>query len=268
LFCDRTDLTLEHVWPDWVSKFLFGAPERGRFTATRFEGAKRSPVGKPFKASELNHKARVVCARCNNGWMSEVETHAKGVLRPLLRGDDTILNQYDQATLRAWVVLRSMILERAASAALAVPFYTDSERRTFADIEFEGSLEPMDGTYIWAFQYRSPRWVARSHVANAGLHMVPRGPQTHRLQIVTGFVGHFGFQVLVGRWPKHRRLEFNSHAVRNWHPAMALLWPHASESIDWPPGGFYLGDDSYEPILDRFMRPGFPLASRRRRRGR
>src|SRR5207244_3323733 len=122
--------------------------------------------------------------------------------------------EHDQTTLRAWIVLRSMIFEHVGPSSGTVPFYTDDERRAFADIEFEGSLEPIAGTYIWAFQYRTPQWAARSNVAHAGLHMVPGGPQTHRLQLTTAFVGRFGFQIVVGRWPKHRRLEFNSPAVR------------------------------------------------------
>jgi hypothetical protein len=198
--------------------------------------------------------------------MSDVESHARPVLQPLLRGDSLTLGNVDQATLIAWIVFRAMILERSGSSPSARPFYTDEERRTFADIEFEGSLEPIDGTYVWAFQYRSPRWVARLNVMNGGIHMVPGGPQTHRVQVVTGLIGRFGFQVLVGRWPKRRRLEFASQAVREWQPATALLWSHQAEGIEWPPGGFYLGDDSYDAFLNRFVTAGFPLEPRRDRR--
>ncbi len=265
IFCDQTSLTLEHVWPDWISKNLYGPPKKDRFTATRFDGPNRTPTGKSFKSSELNHKARLVCADCNNGWMSDVESHAKPVLLPLLRGRSVTLDADDQTILRAWIVLRAMILERAASSPVARTFYTSEERRTFADTEFEGSLEPLDATYIWAFHYQSPRWAARSNVANGGIHMVPGGPQTHHLQFITGFVGRLGFQVLNGRWPRGRRLELNSRAVRDWEAAMVLLWPDPSAVIEWPPGGFYLGDDSYDPILDRFIKPGFPLQRRRRR---
>src|SRR5688572_30048282 len=97
LFCDETTLTREHVWPDWISKYLYGAPTKDRFRATRFDGPNRTPVGAPFKASELNHKARIVCASCNSGWMSELETHAKPVLQPLLLGRSVNLDAMDQA---------------------------------------------------------------------------------------------------------------------------------------------------------------------------
>jgi hypothetical protein len=141
LFCTSTRLTLEHVWPDWISKYLFGEPKTGRFIAMRFDGTNRTPVG-TFRASELDQKARLVCATCNNGWMSEVESYAKPVLQPLLRGHSVTLGEHDQAGLLAWIILRAMILERSSVSPSAVPFYTDEERHTFADIEFEGSLEP------------------------------------------------------------------------------------------------------------------------------
>src|SRR5688572_19518 len=105
-------LTLEHVWPGWISRYLFGAPRANRFTATRFNGPSRTPAGKPFTADELNHQARLVCAVCNSGWMSALEGHAKPVLQPLLRGRRVTLDKNDLATLRAWIVLRAMILER------------------------------------------------------------------------------------------------------------------------------------------------------------
>jgi len=197
--------------------------------------------------------------------MSEVESHAKEVLRPLLRGNDLTLDEQDQATLCAWIILRTMVFERVGASAGTTPFYTDDERCAFGDIDFDGSLEPIDGTYIWAFQYRTPQWAARSNVAHAGLHMTPGGPQTHRLMITTAYVGRFGFQVVFGRWPKHRQVEFHSPAVRNWQDALALLWPDRADAVDWPPGGFYLADNAYEPLLDRFIRPGFPLRPRRRR---
>jgi hypothetical protein len=195
--------------------------------------------------------------------MSEVESHSKPVLKPLLRGDHNLtLNENDLATVRAWIVPRAIVLERGGAAHGAVPFYTDNERRTFADIEFEGSLEPMDGSYVWIFQYRIREWAARSNVLNGGLHMVPGGPQTHRFQVITAYVGRFGFQIVIGRWPERRRLELHSPSVRDWQPAMALIWPDAPGTIDWPPGGLYLGDGSYEAVLDRFIKPGFPLQRR------
>jgi hypothetical protein len=259
LFCERTDLSLEHVWPKWISKSLFGAPQRGRFTASRFSGPDRLPVGKSFTAAEFNHQARFVCARngkgCNQTWMSQLEREAQGVLLPLLRGQNVTLDKYDQVVLRAWIVLRSMIFAVAASDTSAGRFYSREEHQSFA----HESLEPFDGAYIWIFQFRSSQWVARTNVVNGGLDTSPGGPQAHRFQVVTANVGRFGFQICVARWPEPRRLKLDSPEVRMFQPAMAMLWPHASDTIEWPPGNAYLTDDHYDRLLDRLVKPGMQL---------
>ena len=196
--------------------------------------------------------------------MSDLENLTKPVLKPLLRGHTVTLDEMEQMTLRAWIVPSAMVFEHVGTAPGAHVFYTQDERRAFGDTEFDGSLEPIDGSYIWAFQFRSSRWAARSNVAGLGLHMVRGGPITHRLQVTTGVVGRFGLQVLVGRWPKRRRLELFDPAVTAWTEATTFLSPDPPDAINWPPP-FSVDDDGYEPVLDRFMKPGFPLQPRPRR---
>src|SRR5436190_24298845 len=94
LFCERTDLNREPVWPDWISRFLFGEPEHGRLTATATgtdQIAERS-----WKAPELNHKARIVCPGCNGGWMNEVESSTDPILKPMLLGQAVDLEEFEQ----------------------------------------------------------------------------------------------------------------------------------------------------------------------------
>ena len=171
LFCDRTDLSREHVWPEWVSRFLSGEPKHGRLTATATVG--KAPVHS-WPAPELNHKAKVVCSGCNHGWMSDVENACESVLKPMMLGQDVALATREQALLRGWFVLRAMILERAGAARNNRPFYTDDERRKFASVNDDGTHTPPNGLYVWLFQYRSSRWVARSNVTHLALHATPR----------------------------------------------------------------------------------------------
>jgi hypothetical protein len=100
--------------------------------------------------------------------MSDLESAAGPILKPMLVGHEAGLTIDKQITIRAWIVLRAMILEHAGSARKARHYYTQDEHR-----EFEQSLEPPDGIYLWLFYYRSRRWAARSNVANMGLHPSP-----------------------------------------------------------------------------------------------
>src|SRR2546423_14921744 len=99
----------------------------------------------------------------------------------------------------------------------------------------------MDGVYIWLFHFKSGQWVARSNVANTGVHATA-GQTPHHVQVVTAFVGQLGFQVLAGRWPTGRRLAMNSAAVRESEPATKLLWPDPLERYRWAAHSGYLAD--------------------------
>src|SRR5262249_31082307 len=112
--------------------------------------------------------------------------------------------------------------------------------------------------YIWLFQFKSQQWVARSNVANTEIHVTP-GLPPHHVQVITAFVGQFGFQIMVGRWPSGRRLALRSPHFRDWDTATKFIWPEPLPRYRWPPSGGYLADDTIEPFMDRFVTDGFPL---------
>lgn len=118
---------------------------------------------------------------------------------------------------------------------------------------WEDALQPPRGIYIWLFRYRSRQWLARSNVANIGYTL---SDVTHHTQVITGFVGQFGFQTLISRWPQGRYLELRAPQVKLWMPATRLIWPSDGSLIDWPPE--YLADDTIEDFMDRWN-SGIPL---------
>src|SRR6266568_7486843 len=88
-FCgDSGGMTKEHVWPQWLREHA-GELEPVRFAHTAgfersaadaFRETRTVTVQQP--GSVLNLVARAVCARCNSGWMSQLEER----VRPLLLG--------------------------------------------------------------------------------------------------------------------------------------------------------------------------------------
>ncbi|HLG57943.1 MAG TPA: hypothetical protein VI485_21535 [Vicinamibacterales bacterium] len=191
--------------------------------------------------------------------MSEVETTTQPILKQMLRGEAVTLSVEDQCALRTWIVLRGMILERGASEPNARHFYTDQERRHFADVAYDGALEPLDGSYIWLFEYRTRRWAARSNVANINLDLEEG---SFHFQGITGYVGRFGFQILLGRWPAGVTLALQAAKYREWEDATVLLWPANDQPIGWPPR-YCLHDAVYDSLLDRLTKG--TLVQRRRR---
>ena len=207
-------------------KFLFGEPKPGRFTAHR-TGTHRQPLGKPFKASELNQTAKIVCAECNGGWMNELETAAAPFLKPMLRGNHIVPNIDAHAAVRAWVLLRGMILEHAGGQANARHFYTQAERLNFVQ-----TLEPVSGTFVWLFHCRTPQWAARANVANMGTAATD-GQASYHLQLTTAFAGRLGFQILLGRWPPGRTLG-RGPAVNDWETAAVPLLRVGAVPVEYP----------------------------------
>ena len=64
-------------------------------------------------------RLRVVCASCNNGWMSDLQQEAKPHLLPLIKGETYLLHRNDQKTLAAWIAMFAMVAEHVDKIALA-----------------------------------------------------------------------------------------------------------------------------------------------------
>jgi hypothetical protein len=57
----------------------------------------------------FGQKVKVVCERCNNGWMSRIENHAIPLVAPMANGVTTRLRPREQARVAAWVALTAMV---------------------------------------------------------------------------------------------------------------------------------------------------------------
>jgi hypothetical protein len=72
-------------------------------------------VGKPNTWTQRRRKPfstrpKIVCARCNNGWMSRLEQRAQPIVAPLIRGEASTLDAAAQALTALWVVKTAMTL--------------------------------------------------------------------------------------------------------------------------------------------------------------
>ena len=79
LFCDKTKLTKEHLWPDWIVQMF---PKNVPYTAGRASPEMR--LFHEWPTNSLKQTARIVCKQCNTGWMSEIESLASPILKPCI----------------------------------------------------------------------------------------------------------------------------------------------------------------------------------------
>jgi hypothetical protein len=228
LFCDSTKLTKEHIWPNWVVRiFKAQAPPRvDLFTSIEVLGGK---VMRSRKTSTIEHQARIVCADCNHGWMSEVEHHASKALTPLILGSapnpPRRFRRDAVAAISTWLTLRSIVFDR-----LHPPpnnrYFSDSERQSFRR---SATHLPLPNTHVWlglsGGLNESASWHVRNVVANDG---------PAAFHVTTGVLHYLIFQLVTWRGDQM----FNLSLLENgsWPRVMRHVWPMAASGPSiWPP---------------------------------
>src|SRR6516162_2332321 len=124
-FCPSTaDLTGEHLWSHWMDDLF---PGKKRFTSKNEKGE----IIKQWEDASLSWKAKVVCRRCNNGWMSDMESkHAKPAMTGLIRGTKRRPSRNHTPDPLRFLVLRLPLFLTTCSVD-AVPFFPQRARYRF-----------------------------------------------------------------------------------------------------------------------------------------
>lgn len=117
VFCGEGNLTLEHVFPNWMSKLF----DPKTTVTTKIECVGK--VEKSYVSSIFQHKAKIVCSTCNGGWMSDIETSVESTLKPMLFNLDysTKLNESDQKSLALWAQKTAMIMCQSTGSNYKIP---------------------------------------------------------------------------------------------------------------------------------------------------
>jgi hypothetical protein len=138
-FCARrpAELTGEHVWSDWINKFL--GPSLYEFTEKKL-----GKVTRRYKKKYLNLKIPVVCSPCNSGWMSVLENKSfKPVLKHMIvsNAPRSILPEGIHSL--AKLAFKHSVIANHSGLEMGA-FFTATERRTFAK-----SRRIPSGVYVW-----------------------------------------------------------------------------------------------------------------------
>ena len=106
LFCGSTDMTEEHLIPDWVFR-AFQRTRRPRINVLRHH---HPGGGFDDYHGPRQETAKLVCADCNSGWMSRLDNAASRALKPLIRGEGPVLlTPADQTAIAAWTLKVAII---------------------------------------------------------------------------------------------------------------------------------------------------------------
>ena len=219
IFCGSTPLTREHLWPDWLRREL--AIKIGFDHRLQQEEDGFSTRDDAWSAPPFNQQVKAVCAQCNNGWMADIESTAKPILDPLVRGRGRRLHRRLQRTLATWAFLKACVFDELHPAERAVP----SEHRRYL---YEHKEPPADGVWI-----RLATYEARDigHYAYQGMRLGRRDepePPEPTVYFVTITIGALVVQVsgsLLEDW-RFQNVPYPDDF------AIAEIWP-ASASVDF-----------------------------------
>lgn len=144
VFCGRGPLTNEHVWPQWIRKGLFPHLHTSRNVVTTDQD-----VDRDYPAPAFDTKVGDVCGttkrtsgdRCNNGWMSRLETSVKDVLGPMIRGETQVLSPDIQVRIASWALKTAMMFDLTHPENEIIP------RSHF--VEFYSKQNPPGSCVMW-----------------------------------------------------------------------------------------------------------------------
>ena len=120
IFCGASGpLTSEHVIPVWLQQYVGGREKSG------FRGTHLSPIGMALSertASGNSHTLAAVCATCNNGWMSRLES-AFGRLLPRLQADISPkrFSKAERHTIALWIVKTGIVAHHSSNYRTILP---------------------------------------------------------------------------------------------------------------------------------------------------
>ncbi|MGO9490496.1 MAG: hypothetical protein ACLQBB_15915 [Solirubrobacteraceae bacterium] len=216
IFCGGTPLTKEHVVGRWARRFDKAA-QASIVQICHREG--RSREQNEWSALPYDRRARVVCAACNNGWMSQLESAASGLLHPD-ELDKRFLPEAEQALLARWALKTALVLNASQQPSRRVvsPEFTSRFGRE--------QLLPA-GVEVWLGSYEGSD-ERRPAFASVGLdvdHRQDTARGWRDLAVMTVVVGPFVFQVSL----LDPKTGIDS-MTRTFPPAtrMCRLWPTGS----------------------------------------
>lgn len=238
IFCPTTTAkrTGEHIWSDWINKEL---------TTTGFTLAGASADGKPrtWRDSKLRVKANVVCERCNNGWMSQLEQRSKPILSGMIRDGSRVTLQPADLAVIACVAYKNAIV---ASEVGGGGFFSFRERARHL---FAKKLTIPGGVQMWLARLPHQGFgLCSSDIINTA----PDYSNPFDLNVFNYAAGHLLIQVLAFAWRDRAKRRHGRPAVltqnKGRNSYSIQFWPIDGAALLWPPPQ----DVSYKLLHEEF----------------
>jgi hypothetical protein len=235
IFCgSASDLTREHVLPDWLTEIGLDI-EPSIHHAGPLNRVPRQWSAKPFRTT-----VKMVCATCNNGWLSRLEGAAKPVIAPLIRGEPRRLPVDDQALIAAWTCKTALVSLLISSDEARASGYGVPPAEYSALYAQRDRMEPLPFSQYWIGSYTGDRrassiWVTPFVIEVTGADSPPDIPSGYAMTLALG-------RLLV-QGVRFTEPTLQVELVTEW--GFLDIWP-PTDTFPWPAVGAV--DDA---VLDR-----------------
>jgi hypothetical protein len=228
IFCKAWGMTYEHVWPDWLKRYV---PQDLTYhhagTGEIFKTHSTSKI-KKWAGDPQSRRLPIVCGRCNSGWMKELQDAARPILLPLLEAKSAFIRPYQQKLLAAWATMCVMTAEYYAPDLVSIPFDDREYLRLYR--------EPPKEWRIWIGRYLRGRWRGYwIHLSVPLVEDIPEGgndavppPNTQTTTFIVGQVYIHAFSSALSNITNKWRLDAQGPSI------LAQLWPVKESFIAWP----------------------------------
>lgn len=223
-------LTAEHVWPAWIDQHIPKIPG-GETGYTHKHGTSDGRFEALFEYKRLDHRARIVCLGCNNGWMNDLEAGARPFLREMIAGRGAALDAAAQRLVATWAAKTAMCVERtfpAATQAIPLDYYSEL---------YSDTSRPPGSLTIWGGCYAGETPYGISHRSWPLWQFVNRQPS--KMFQATYRIGHLIVQLLGAEKEDDFKL------VNGRSRSLIQLWPPVEGVVHWPPELIF-GDQAFD----------------------
>ncbi len=230
IFCPSAEVSKEHFWPVWMHPLVMAYGGSTHYSETSRSFIKRDgiPVGTPYEVtrpgSTFTKKIRATCAKCNNGWMNQLEAEARPYLTPLIDGLPVSLSAEAVRVIARWVTLKTMVAEYNRPNEDVTPL---DERHAFATLR---AIPPWFRIQIAT--HRDHMWSGMfwRHTATLTWSPPPERLITRKnVQLVSFGLGRLFVSVLASHGIEPDKL-FDLHPV-----FFPRILPFAEPWLRWPP---------------------------------
>jgi hypothetical protein len=234
IFCGGVANSHEHLLPEWLQTIL---PSDERVVHTRdIDGVQASPwEKKPF-----TERTKVVCRKCNHGWLSRLESETKPLLTPVItRRGPCQFDLGSQWIVARWAVKTCYVFQGLMPKPLAP--------MTHPLLLHMNSMPPQQVTVWMGSHYR-----AKQDPINS-ISIIK--PVSLRFNNELEDLGYMSFLAVGGAAfliVGHRLGSYVECVLGEQHPSSQMftkIWPHSQQVVDWPP--YLMADrDLIEMIFD------------------